>query len=191
MTTAILDACVLYPAALRDVFLWLAAESVYQPRWTDTIHEEWIRAVLANRPDLTREQLERTRALMNQVDPESLVRDYEGFISSVALPDEDDRHVLAAAIAAKASVIVTFNLSDFPKKVLTPFRVRALHPDRFLVSLLRQEPSAFLEGLRKHRESLRRPPKTREEHLESLRRAGLAELTRRLAEHNAFRPDSA
>lgn len=75
MTVALLDACVLYPAVLRDVFLWLAAESVYQPRWTDTIHEEWIRAVLANRPDLTRKQLERTRTLMNQVDPESLVRD--------------------------------------------------------------------------------------------------------------------
>ena len=61
MTVAVLDACVLYPAALRDVFLWLAAESVYQPRWTDAIHEEWMRAVLANRPDLTRAQLNRTR----------------------------------------------------------------------------------------------------------------------------------
>ncbi len=151
MTVAVLDACVLYPAALRDVFLWLAAESIYQPRWTDTIHEEWIRAVLADRPDLTREQLERTRSLMNQVDPQSLVESYEELVSALALPDQDDRHVLAAAVVAKASVIVTFNLSDFPKAALAPFRVRAVHPDAFLLSLLKQEPAAFLEGLRKHR----------------------------------------
>jgi predicted nucleic acid-binding protein len=186
MTVAVLDACVLYPAALRDVLLWLAAESVYHPRWTDAIHEEWMRAVLADRPDLTREQLERTRSLMNQVDPESLVEGYEEFVSSLALPDQDDRHVLAAAIAAKASVIVTFNLSDFPKAVLAPFRVRALHPDAFLISLLDQEPVACLEGLRKHWASLRRPPKTRDEYLEALRHTGLCALARRLEEHDAL-----
>ncbi len=186
MTVAVLDACVLYPAALRDVLLWLAAESVYSPRWTDVIHEEWMRAVLANRPDLTREQLARTRALMDQIAPESLVKDYEGVLASIALPDEGDRHVLAAAIAAKASVIVTFNLADFPKPVLAPFRVRALHPDAFLVSLLDREPAAFLEALRKHRASLRRPPKTRTEYLESLRRTGLPALVRRLEEHDAL-----
>ena len=123
MTVAVLDACVLYPAALRDVLLWLAAESVYQPRWTDTIPEEWTRAVLADRPDLTREQLERTRSLMNQVDPESLVEGYEELVSSLALPDQDDRHVLAAAIAAKASVIV-------PVTSLTPRRPCS-HPSGF------------------------------------------------------------
>lgn len=186
MTVAVLDACVLYPAALRDVFLWLAVESVYSPRWTETIHEEWMRAVLANRPDLTREQLARTRALMDQVDPESLVTDYEALAVSVALPDRDDRHVLAAAIAAKASVIVTFNLADFPQDVLAPSRVRALHPDTFLVSLFGREPAAFLEGLRKHRASLRRPAKTRAEYLQSLRRAGLPVLVRRLEERDAL-----
>jgi hypothetical protein len=126
---------------------------------------------------------------MNQVDPESLVEGYEGFVSSLALPDQDDRHVLAAAIAAKASVIVTFNLADFPKAVLAPFRVRALHPDAFLVSLLNREPAAFAEGLRKHWASLRRPPKTREEYLEALRRTGLCALARRLEEHDALLAD--
>lgn len=186
MTVAVLDACVLYPAALHDVLLWLAAESVYHPRWTDTIHEEWMRAVLANRPDLTREQLERTRSLMDQVDPECLVMDHEELVLTAELPDPGDRHVLAAAIAAKASVIVTLNLADFPQSVLAPFRVRALHPDAFLISLLDQDPAAFLGGLHKHRASLRRPPKTREQYLEALRRAGLPTLARRLEEHDAF-----
>ncbi len=63
--TALLDACVIYPAPLRDLLMYLAVNNVYQARWTDAIHDEWIRNVLANRPDLRREQLERTRNLMN------------------------------------------------------------------------------------------------------------------------------
>src|SRR5262249_51908698 len=127
MAPALLDACVLYPPALRDLLLWLAANLLYQPRWTDAIHEEWIRSVLRNRPDLTREQLERTRQLMDQIDPECLVRTAERALEKWELPDPGDRHVLAAAVAAKAPVIVTFNLADFPEKVLLPLGIRALH----------------------------------------------------------------
>lgn len=80
MTIALIDANVLYPALLRDLFLWLAAGGVYSPRWTDQIHDEWMRNVLANRPDLSRAQLVRTRKLMDQVDPDSLVTGYEADI---------------------------------------------------------------------------------------------------------------
>ncbi len=62
--TAIYDACVLYPAPLRDLLMHLALTDLFRAKWTDAIHDEWIRSVLENRPDLTREQLERTRALM-------------------------------------------------------------------------------------------------------------------------------
>ncbi len=63
--TVLYDACVLYPAPLRDLLLRLALTDLYRARWSEAIHEEWIRAVLRNRPDLSRQQLERTRALMN------------------------------------------------------------------------------------------------------------------------------
>ena len=43
MTVALLDANVLYPPGLRDLFLWLAVGGVYSPRWTETIHDEWMR----------------------------------------------------------------------------------------------------------------------------------------------------
>jgi hypothetical protein len=76
-------------------------------RWTDAIHDEWIRKVLQNRPDLTAQQLARTRELMNRAVPDCLVSGYEKLIDKLELPDPDDRHVLAAAIHARANVIVT------------------------------------------------------------------------------------
>ena len=91
------DACVLYPAPLRDLLMHLAWARLVHARWTDAIHDEWIRNLLANRPDLSRAQLERTRALMERAVPEASVTGYEHRISALTLPDPDDRHVLAAA----------------------------------------------------------------------------------------------
>jgi predicted nucleic acid-binding protein len=111
--TAVYDSCVLYPAPLRDLLMHLAVVEVVRARWTDEIHQEWIRSVLEDRPDITRTQLERTRALMNAHAEDSLVKGYENVIPALALPDPDDRHVLAAAIHSQADVIVTYNLRDF------------------------------------------------------------------------------
>ena len=77
---------------------------------------------------MTPAHLARTRRLMDQVNPRCLVTGYEARISALTLPDEGDRHVLAAALHAGADVIVTFNLRHFPRKTLAPFGVRALAP---------------------------------------------------------------
>ena len=108
--TALYDACVLYPAPIRDVLMRLALTDLYRARWTNLIHEEWIRSVLANRRDLTRAQLERTRDLMNAHARDALISGFEDLIPSLTLPDPDDRHVLAAAIRGRVDVIVTYNL---------------------------------------------------------------------------------
>jgi len=78
MQDAVLDANVLYPAPLRDFFMRLAVK-LYQPKWTDKIHEEWIRNVLKDRPDLTLAQLTRTRELMNRHGGTCLVTGYEAW----------------------------------------------------------------------------------------------------------------
>ena len=101
----------------------------------DQIHEEWIRNVLKDRPDLTEQQLTRTRQLMDEAVPDSLVTGYEPLIDNLKLPDVDDRHVLAAAIRAKAEVIVTFNRKDFPADTLAEFDIFTQHPDDFVDSL--------------------------------------------------------
>lgn len=164
---ALYDACVLYPAPLRDLLMRLAVSDLFRARWTARIHEEWIRNLLANRPDLTREKLERTRDLMDASVPDCLVADYEGLEAQLALPDPDDRHVLAAAILCHAGTIVTYNLKDFPTTVLAPCGITAQHPDEFIEHAFGINPAAVIAAVRDHRASLVRPPRSVDELLES------------------------
>ena len=166
--TVIYDACVLYPAPLRDLLMHLALSDLYRARWSDMIHDEWMRNVLASRPDLTQDQLNRTRQLMNAHVRDSLVTGFEHLIPSINLPDPGDRHVAAAAIHSGASLIVTFNLKDFPAEALKPYNLAALHPDDFIVDLLDVHPTGVLEAAASHRRSLKNPPKTANEYLDTL-----------------------
>ena len=177
---AVLDACVLYPPSLRDLLMRLAVAGVYVPRWTEEIHAEWIRNVLADNPGVTPAQLERTRRLMNQTLPASNVSGYEARIPALSLPDANDRHVLAAAIEAQAPLIVTFNLSDFPNAVLRTYCIDAVHPDDFLTGLFDDDPILFLQAVQTHRASLLNPPKDEAGYIQTLRGNRLKELALRL-----------
>lgn len=88
--TAVYDACVLYPAPLRDFLMWLGLSGRFRARWSPQIHEEWKRNLLAKRPDLTREQIDRTSALMDQAIPDGLVTDHEDLVAGLTLPDPGD-----------------------------------------------------------------------------------------------------
>jgi len=172
--TVIYDACVLYPAPLRDFLLHLAMTELFRARWTDHIHAEWIGGVRSNRPDITAEKLERTRQLMNQAVPDCLVTGYEELIDSLELPDPDDRHVLAAAIRCQAGVIVTFNHKDFPANTISRYGIESQHPDEFICHLLDLSPAAVSNAARLQRRALKNPPKSPEEFLGILQRQGLA-----------------
>lgn len=148
----------LYPAPLRDLLLRLALTDLYRARWTDRIHEEWIGTLLSRRSDLSRDQLQRTRELMDRAVPDSLVTGYEEMIESLALPDPDDRHVLAAAIRSQAGVIVTYNIRDFPEGILDGFGIEAQHPDEFVTHLYDLAPGAVCRAVRRQREALKNPP---------------------------------
>ena len=129
--TVIYDACVLYPAPLRDLLLELAISELFSAKWTETIHDEWVRNLLKSRPELE-ERLIHTRKLMNKAVPDSLVENFESLIDGLELPDANDRHVLAAAIKCNAQIIVTSNLKDFPTESLHPYGIEAMHPDEFI-----------------------------------------------------------
>ena len=130
--------------------------------------------LLANRPDLSRDRLERTRRKMDDAIEDCLVTGYEPLISSLVLPDEGDKHVLAAAIACRADVIVTFNLKDFPSAVLKSFGIEAQHPDTFIRHTLDLDPVA-LAAVRQCRESLKNPPVSPRSYISRLAHLGLPE----------------
>jgi predicted nucleic acid-binding protein len=156
--TAVYDACVLYPAPLRDLLVRVAIAGLAAARWSDQIHDEWVRNLLANRPDLTPGQLQRTRRLMDHHVLDSLVSGYEPLIAGLSLPDPDDRHVLAVAIKARADVIVTYNLRDFPSDYLAAFEVEAQHPDDFVMRLLDTDPARVCQAIRQQRDDRRERP---------------------------------
>ena len=180
---AVFDACVLYPAPVRDLLMRLSVTGLFRARWTDRIHEEWITAVLRNRPDLHRDQLERTRALMDAAVPDCLVTEYEGIESSLELPDPGDRHVLAAAIKCGAGAIVTYNIRDFPDAVLAPLGVCAQHPDEFLEHACDLDPVAVCKAVRDARAALKLPPLEAAALLDIYQAQGLATTVATLRPH--------
>ncbi|MCU0352659.1 MAG: PIN domain-containing protein, partial [Cytophagales bacterium] len=157
---AFFDANVFYSNASTDFFMFLIKQNLFRATWSNRVHEEWMEALLKNYPHLSRENLERRRDLMNKNGGDCVVVDYEHLVSKLVLPDANDRHVLAAAIQAKAQVIVTYNLKDFPLSATTAYGIEAQHPDEFIMDLTSLAPEAVATAAREHRASLKNPPKT-------------------------------
>lgn len=148
---AVLDANVLYSAFLRDVLLRLATAELFRPYWSERIHEEWTRNLLAHRPDLSTAGITRTRASMDAYFPSALVPDDEipeGHFKGVA---REDRHVAATARRSGASYIVTQNIRDFPAVALGPYGIQAVSADEFIRMLALQAPARTRAALEAHR----------------------------------------
>jgi hypothetical protein len=179
--TAVFDACVLYPAPWRDLLMWLALSGRFRARWTAEFHDEWVRNLHKNRPDLTPALLRRTVDLMNQAVPDALVSGYEDLIDGLTLPDADDRHVLAAAIRCGASVIVTFNEQDFPKDLLAAYGVEVQNPDEFIDDLFDLDQAAVVAAAQKQRSTLKSPPIDVDRYLDILMKQGLTKTVKDLS----------
>jgi predicted nucleic acid-binding protein len=170
---AVYDACVLYPFHLRNLLIQCAFDGLVNARWTDEIHAEWIRSLAANSPTMPVSRFEATREMMKAVLPDANVTDYQALIPRLWLPDPDDRHVLAAAIAGKASLIVTWNFKDFPAAELKPHRIACISPDDFLVSLNSSFPIPLIASVKRARQNLRRTVPSVDQFVDALERQGL------------------
>jgi predicted nucleic acid-binding protein len=138
---AVLDACVLYPTVLREVLAGVAAAGLYTPLWSPRILEEWARAAARDGPAAelrARGEIAALRAAF----PRAEVIPHAGLLARLHLPDENDIHVLAAAVTAGADAIVTFNAQDFPRHVLAAEGIARRDPDGFLWELWSHEPQA-------------------------------------------------
>lgn len=179
--TVVYDACVLYPAPLRDTLMRLAMTHLFKAHWTDHIHDEWINALLRQGKHAP-ETLQRVRTLMDAHVQDAKVTGYEALIDIVNLPDPDDRHVLAAAIRCGANAIVTFNLKDFPQDALEPYGLEALHPDDFIYYQIDMAPSICCQAIRNQRLSLKKPPMEVNELLAILQKQQLPQTVSKLKE---------
>ena len=183
--TAVLDANVLYPNLLRDILLSLAVAGLYHARWTTRINDEWTRNLVANRPDIA----SKIGLLLEQVNaavPDCLVDDYEYLIDNLTLPDADDRHVLAAAIAGHADAIVTANLRHFPATAMARHGIETQHPDDFIMNQLELRPFEALEVFKRVRSKRRNPECSAAELIDMVEKNGLPQTAQHLRTHTGL-----
>ena len=182
---AVLDASVLFSIRATNLTLEIAKAGLFQPRWSADIHDEWVRAVLRKNPSTDPAPIVKRRRVMDESFPDAIVSDYNSLIEKLTLPDPDDRHVLAAAIATSATLIVTNNLADFPSDILAEHGLEAQSPDDFLNHHLAAEPSVVIAAAATVRQRLHRPPQSVDDFLRALVRAGLPRLALALASSKA------
>ncbi len=164
---AVLDACVLIPATLRDTLLRAAQRGLYRPHWSATILDE-VERNLVKAQLTTPENAQRLVTILRQRFPRAMTTGYEPLIPAMATRDPNDRHVAAAAVTAHAQVIVTFNLRDFPEAGLTAYGLEAQHPDTFLTNLYDLAPKTICKLIAEQAAALRHPPATYDDILDNL-----------------------
>ena len=178
----VLDACVLYPAAQRDLFMWLAAGGAIRAHWTNQIHDEWMRNV-ARDYGVARSDLAQIAKLMNRAAGDALISRYRQHERLFQKTDAKDRHVAAAALAARKQsgaslvTVITWNLKDFDTVELAQAGLAAENPDAFLCRLLADAPDKVACAFVRMRDNLRNPPKTTRECAATLFAQGLKKFS--------------
>ncbi|WP_151718760.1 RSP_2648 family PIN domain-containing protein [Gemmobacter serpentinus] len=137
-----LDACVIFPSVLRTILLRAARAGLYEPVWSDRILEEWQRAIPRLGAQAAIEAAE-DAARMRRVFPRAMTAPHPEIEARHILPDPDDLHVLATAIASGSDAILTFNAADFPGHVLAAEGITRRDPDGFLWELHSRAPAAI------------------------------------------------
>ncbi|WP_431942837.1 PIN domain-containing protein [Micromonospora marina] len=155
--SALLDANVLVPNALRDTLLRVAEADFYRPLWSQDVLAETRRTILRLRPDIAPTRLDSMFADMNRAFSDALVAGYEPLIDGMT-NHEGDRHVLAAAVIGRADVIVTNNLKHFPAAAVDPLNIEILKPDRFLCLQYDLAPSLMVDVIKRQSADTGRSP---------------------------------
>lgn len=161
------------PVALCDTLLRLAEEQLYRPIWSGRILDEATDAISTIHPDIELSALKRRVAYMNETFPGACIDDFGQIEAGLRLPDPDDRHVVAAALRARADAIVTANLRDFPDDAMRQFDLEVNSPDDFLLSQLDMRSAVVLEVLDAQAAATRHPRRSVDDVLTALAKAGV------------------
>jgi predicted nucleic acid-binding protein len=182
-----IDACVLVGGRLTNLLLHLADSGAFQPIWSDDIHAEWMRTLHA-KIGIPLDKIEYRRGEMERAFPTANVRCLPGLVVTIqdlckTAAQRKDAHVIATAIAAKSMVILTHNTKDFSAAVLNRYGLSKIKPDEFCVDLLASRRAELLEGIRRHRASLKRSPMSQSDYIHYLAEAifGMPQFAKSLA----------
>jgi len=127
----LIDACVLYPTVMREMVMGAARAGVFEPLWSKRLLEEWARAAIKLGPE-GEAQARAEIALLRAAWPKAEVPASPGVAARLYLPDENDVHVLAAAITGHADIVMTLNAKDFPRGTLAEEGLARVDPDSYL-----------------------------------------------------------
>ncbi len=136
----LLDACVLYPTVMREMLLGAARKGLFTPLWSDRILEEWARAAARHSP-AQEMQARGEIALTKAAFPAASIAIPEAVQRRLWLPDPNDIHVLAAAVAGSADQIITLNAKDFPRGLLAEEGLKRMDPDGLLYGFWLENPA--------------------------------------------------
>ena len=170
---AFLGACVLVPIVVSDTILRIADSGAFRPLWSRRVIAEALRALQRVHPGIEPARLRRRFHMMNDAVDSALVEGRGSVERSITLPDPNDRHVVAAALAGDASVIVTNNLRDFPAETLRPLGLAAVSADGFLLAQLARAPVATALIISEQAAAMERPPADDAAVLTRLARSGV------------------
>lgn len=178
--TVFFDSNVFFGARLRSFIVEMAQSGLFRARWSEDVHREWMNAVATKRPDIDFQALARVKSQMNEAVLDCVTTGYQHLIGSLTLPDPNDRHVLAAAILARASVIVTFNEKDFPPAGLAPYNIHTRHPDDFLLDIESLDSALFVEIVTNDLAHYCAPPLSIDAYCAALENAGVPKTARQI-----------
>jgi predicted nucleic acid-binding protein len=166
--SVVLDACVLYPASLRDTLLRFAHAEFYDVLWSARILDEAERNLIDD-GRVSAEGAHRLRSKMAEAfDGACVGAATIAGLESAMTNDPKDRHVLAAAVASQAQAVITMNLKDFPEAASALYGIEILHPDEFLMVLYGLDSELAVDIITSQAGALRNPPLTVEDLLDKL-----------------------
>ncbi|WP_052341069.1 PIN domain-containing protein [Salinarimonas rosea] len=176
------DASVLFPFQTAHILTFTAQAGLVDAYWSADIEREWVERAIAKAAGSDRRSIEARRDAMNRALPGARAVGYESLVPTIAFADPDDRHVVAAAIACGARIIVTRD-RHFTAASLAPFALAAIDPDALLGCLLSCVPDLMLEVVDAARRALSRSRPSPEAYLEILAGAGLPSFAAALRAH--------
>ncbi|TDU03704.1 putative nucleic acid-binding protein [Streptomyces sp. 846.5] len=180
MARVFVDTNVLFPFSIMDMMLSLAEDFVHDFMWSDRLLAEWQRVIVREEhrsPEAARRITDHIR--LGFADTCVTEDQYKHLFAELDGPDPDDVHHMAAAVAARAEALITWNLSDFPTALLGPHGITVTPPDPYLCALLDQQPDEVLTTLQRMAAGKRRPPMTAMDVTDALYRAGVPAFAHR------------